>query len=185
MQSAASSAPTSPEAILEWLHKEMGYRPPVTYAAGKSHLPSVESIRRICRGNMIPVWNFLVTRAKSEKTVRNIRRNITVHGGEGGGEAKEEVRGKGARKKERALIAGEGSETATTREAALQERDLAAKEVERLRTIVRRRRKDLRAKMLEVSREETERKRMLDERANYRFWLFFSMCPKFEQSVYM
>ncbi|WVZ07472.1 hypothetical protein V8G54_020818 [Vigna mungo] len=150
----------------------MGYRPLGTYAAGKSHLPSVESIRRICRGNMIPVWNFLVTRAKSEKTVRNIRRNITVHGGDGGGEAKEEVRGKGARKKERALIAGEGSETATTREAALQERDLAAKEVERLRNIVRRRRKDLRAKMLEVSREETERKRMLDERANYRFGYF-------------
>ncbi|CAJ1835232.1 unnamed protein product [Sphenostylis stenocarpa] len=169
MQSAVSSSPSpsSPEAILEWLHKEMGYRPLGTYAAGKSHLPSVESIRRICRGNMIPVWNFLVTRAKSEKTVRNIRRNITVHGGDGGGEAKEEARGKGARKKERALV-GEGSETATTRDAALQERDLAAKEVERLRNIVRRRRKDLRAKMLEVSREEAERKRMLDERANYR-----------------
>ncbi|KAL2329782.1 hypothetical protein Fmac_017363 [Flemingia macrophylla] len=164
MQSAAlSPSPSSPEAILEWLHKEMGYRPLGTYAAGKSHLPSVDSIRRICRGNMIPVWNFLVTRAKSEKTVRNIRRNITVHGGD----AKEEARGKGgARKKDRAL-AGEGSE-ATTREAALQERDFAAKEVERLRNAVRRQRKDLRARMLEVSREEAERKRMLDERANYR-----------------
>lgn len=182
MQSAASSSP-SPEAILEWLHKEMGYRPLGTYAAGKSHLPSVDSIRRICRGNMIPVLNFLVTRAKSEKTVRNIRRNITVHGGaDGAGEAKEEVRGKGARKKERSLAAVvDGSETATTREAALQERDLAAKEVERLRNVVRRQKKDLRARMLEVSREEAERKRMLDERANYRFWLFFffSICPKF------
>ncbi|KAL3005882.1 hypothetical protein AAZX31_08G245300 [Glycine max] len=169
MQSAASSSP-SPEAILEWLHKEMGYRPLGTYAAGKSHLPSVDSIRRICRGNMIPVLNFLVTRAKSEKTVRNIRRNITVHGGaDGAGEAKEEVRGKGARKKERSLAAVvDGSETATTREAALQERDLAAKEVERLRNVVRRQKKDLRARMLEVSREEAERKRMLDERANYR-----------------
>ncbi|RZB53951.1 AUGMIN subunit 5 isoform B [Glycine soja] len=169
MQSAASSSP-SPEAILEWLHKEMGYRPLGTYASGKSHLPSVDSIRRICRGNMIPVLNFLVTRAKSEKTVRNIRRNITVHGGaDGGGEAKEEGRGKGARKKERALAGGgEGSETATTREAALQERDLAAKEVDRLRKVVRRQKKDLRARMLEVSREEAERKRMLDERANYR-----------------
>ncbi|KAK1576489.1 hypothetical protein Q3G72_014354 [Acer saccharum] len=45
----------------------------------------------------------------------------------------------------------------------------AAKEVERSRNIVRRQRKDLRARMLEVSREEAERKRMLDERANYRF----------------
>ncbi|TXG70303.1 hypothetical protein EZV62_005238 [Acer yangbiense] len=42
-----------------------------------------------------------------------------------------------------------------------------AKEVERSRNIVRRQRKDLRARMLEVSREEAEHKRMLDERANY------------------
>ncbi|KAL2347635.1 hypothetical protein Fmac_001635 [Flemingia macrophylla] len=140
----------------------MGYRPLDTYAAGKSHLPSVESICRICHDNMIPVWNFLVMRAKSEKTVRNIRRNITVHGGD----TKEEARGKGgARKTDRAL-AGEGSE-ATMREAALQELDFAAKEVERLRNAVKRLRKDLRARMLEVSREEAERKRILDERANY------------------
>ncbi|KAK7295538.1 hypothetical protein RJT34_18448 [Clitoria ternatea] len=163
MQNAASSP--SPEAILEWLVKEMGYRPPANYAAGKSHLPSADSIRKICRGNMIPVWNFLVTRAKSEKTVQNIRRNITVHGGDGAGLAKDEGRVKSGRKKEK-TVAGEGSET--TREAALQERDLAAKEVERLRNIVRRQRKDLRARMLEVSREEAERKRMLDERSNYR-----------------
>ena len=53
--------------------------------------------------------------------------------------------------------------------------------VVRLRNVVRRQKKDLRARMLEVSREEAERKRMLDERANYRFWLFFffSICPKF------
>jgi hypothetical protein len=149
-----SSSP-SPEAILEWLHKEMGYRPLGQYAAGaggKSHSPSVESIRKICRGNMIPVWNFLVTRAKSEKTVRNVRRNITVHGeGDGGG-----------RKKEKR----EGEEV----EVALMERDSVKKEVERLRNVVRRQRKDLKARMLEVSREEAERKRMLDERANYRFW---------------
>lgn len=146
-----SSSP-SPEAILEWLHKEMGYRPLGQYASagGKSHSPSVESIRKICRGNMIPVWNFLVTRAKSEKTVRNVRRNITVHGeGDGGG-----------RKKEKR----EGEEV----EVALMERDSVKKEVERLRNVVRRQRKDLKARMLEVSREEAERKRMLDERANYR-----------------
>ncbi|KAJ1435391.1 HAUS augmin-like complex subunit 5 [Sesbania bispinosa] len=158
MQTTASSS-ASPEAILEWLQKEMGYRPLGQYAAaGKAHSPSVESIRKICRGNMIPVWNFLVTRAKSEKTVRNIRRNITVHGGSDGAVG---------RKKEK-MLPGEGSGAAETKEAALQERDLAAKEVERLRNIVRRQRKDLRARMLEVSREEAERKRMLDERANYR-----------------
>jgi hypothetical protein len=160
MQSASSSS-ASPEAILEWLHKEMGYRPLGQYAAaGKSHSPSVDSIRKVCRGNMIPVWNFLVTRAKSEKTVRNVRRNITVHGDGDGGVG---------RKKEK-MMSGEGSGSVETREAALMERDLAAKEVERLRNVVRRQRKDLKARMLEVSREEAERKRMLDERANYRFW---------------
>ncbi|KAE9605021.1 putative HAUS augmin-like complex subunit 5 [Lupinus albus] len=173
--SSSNASSATPEAILEWLHKEMGYRPLSQYhaAAGKSHLPSVESLRKICRGNMIPVWNFLITRAKSEKTVHNIRRNITVHGGDGGGGLvsaggkEEEGRGKG-KKKEKMMLAEEGSSAVELREVALQERDSAAKEVERLRNVVRRQRKDLRARMLEVSREEAERKRMLDERSNYR-----------------
>lgn len=172
MQSLSSSA-AQPEAILEWLQKEMGYRPlgPYSGSSGKSHLPSIDSLRKICRGNMIPIWNFLITRVKSEKTVENIRRNITVHGGGdvgGSGNAgKEESRSRGGRRKEKA--GGDSSSAAETREAALQERELAAKEVERLRNIVRRQRKDLKARMLEVSREEAERKRMLDERENYRF----------------
>jgi hypothetical protein len=44
-----------------------------------------------------------------------------------------------------------------------------------LRSIVRRQRKDLRARMIEVSREEAERKRMLDERAKNRFVCLFNM----------
>ncbi|PON42931.1 HAUS augmin-like complex subunit [Parasponia andersonii] len=181
MQSSSSSAAAQPEAILQWLQKEMGYRPlgPYTAASSKSGLPSIDALRKISRGNMIPIWNFLITRVKSEKTVENIRRNITVHGGGGGGgggggdgggavsSGKEEGRSRGGRRKEK--VAGEGgSSAAETREAALQERDMAAKEVERLRNILRRQRKDLKARMLEVSREEAERKRMLDDRANYR-----------------
>lgn len=162
-----------PEAILEWLQKEMGYRPLGPYSASsKSQAPSADSLRKICRGNMIPVWSFLIKRVKSDKTVENIRRNITVHGGGdvggGGGSVslgKEEGRGKGRRKEK---TGGDGSGLADSREAALQERELAAKEVDRLRNILRRQRKDLKARMLEVSREEAERKRMLDERANYR-----------------
>ncbi|XP_010528428.1 PREDICTED: AUGMIN subunit 5 isoform X2 [Tarenaya hassleriana] len=172
MQSISSSAPT-PEAILEWLQKEMGYRPFGPYSApSKSHVPSADAIRKICRGNMIPIWNFLINRVKSEKTAANIRRNITVHGGSGetstdsSVNTEKEGRSKGRRKTK--AVAGESSNTAESREAALQERELAAKEVERLRNIVRRQRKDLKARMLEVSREEAERKRMLDERANYR-----------------
>uniref|UniRef100_A0A1J3CT32 AUGMIN subunit 5 n=1 Tax=Noccaea caerulescens TaxID=107243 RepID=A0A1J3CT32_NOCCA len=169
MQSLPSSNPT-PEAILEWLQKEMGYR---QLGHSKSHVPSVDAIRKICRGNMIPIWNFLINRAKSEKTVESIRRNITVHGGSGDASianpvnpVKEESKGKGRRKEK--AVAGEGLSSAESREAALHERELAAKEVERLRNVVRRQRKDLKARMLEVSREEAERKRMLDERANYR-----------------
>lgn len=129
-------------------------------------MPSVDAIRKVCRGNMIPIWSFLMNRAKSEKTVESIRRNITVHGGSGSSSSdanpvKEESKAKGRRKEK--AFAGE------SREAALCEREAAAKEVERLRNVVRRQRKDLKARMLEVSREESERKRMLDERANYRF----------------
>ncbi|KAG7548479.1 HAUS augmin-like complex subunit 5 [Arabidopsis suecica] len=173
MQSLSSSAPT-PEAILEWLQKEMGYRQLGPYnGSSKSHVPSIDAIRKICRGNMIPIWNFLINRVKSEKTVERIRRNITVHGGSSNASigssvnpGKEESKGKGRRKEK--TVSGESSSYAEDREAALQERELAAKEVERLRNIVRRQRKDLKARMLEVSREEAERKRMLDERANYR-----------------
>lgn len=180
MQSSSSSV-AQPEAILEWLQKEMGYRPLGPYmASSKASTPSIDSLRKICRGNMIPVWNFLLTRVKSEKTVEKVRRNIHVHGG--GGEStdsgsiesvKEEGKSKGGRRKEKekaklGAVAGESSSGAESREVALQDRELAAKEVERLRNVVRRQRKDLRARMLEVSREEAERKRMLDERSNYR-----------------
>ncbi|XP_009373767.2 AUGMIN subunit 5 [Pyrus x bretschneideri] len=176
MQGSAQSSAAQPEAILQWLQKEMGYRPlgPYNAASSKSQLPSIDSLRKICRGNMIPIWNFLITRVKSENTVKNIRRNITVHGGGGGGgdggalakAGKEEItRSKGGRRKEKL---GEAASAAETREAALQERDLAVKEVEKLRNIVKRQRKDLKARMLEVSRAEAERKRMLDERSKKR-----------------
>ncbi|KAJ7000759.1 AUGMIN subunit 5-like [Populus alba x Populus x berolinensis] len=169
----SSSAVAQPEAILEWLQKEMGYRPLGPYSAttSKSQLPSIDAVRKICRGNMIPIWVFLVKRVKSEKTVENIRKNILVHGSGGGlvNAGKDEGRSKGGRRKEK--VGGEsggGSSMPESREVALQEREMAVKEVERLRGIVRRQRKDLRARMIEVSREEAERKRMLDERAKNR-----------------
>ncbi|XWS36860.1 hypothetical protein CRYUN_Cryun20dG0121700 [Craigia yunnanensis] len=158
------SSNVQPEAILEWLQNEMGYRPlgPYNSSSNKSNLPSIDSLCKICRGNMLPIWHFLLTRVKSEKTVQNIQKNITVHGGtatnSGAGEGGGRNGGGG----------WEGSSAAEIREVAIREREAAAKEVERLRNIVRRRRKDLKARMLEVSREEAERKRMLDERANYR-----------------
>lgn len=148
-----------PEAILKWLQEEMGYRPSGPSRAGPGgSVPSVDTIEKVCRGNMIPVWSFLLQRVKSEKTVTKIRRNILVHGG--GDDA-----GKGRRgEREKGNSGGGGS----SREMALQERELAQKEVERLRQILRRQRKELKAKMAEVTKEETERKRMLDDRSNLR-----------------
>ncbi|KAL1563198.1 AUGMIN subunit 5 [Salvia divinorum] len=155
MQSAAQ-----PDAILEWLQKEMGYRPLGPYASSaKVAVPTADSLRKICRGNMIPVWNFLLKRVKSEKTVENIRRNILVHGADDGD--------KGRRREKSGVGKGETG-GGSSREMALQERELAEKEVERLRQIVRRQRKELKVRMIEVSREEAERRRMLDERSNYR-----------------
>lgn len=171
MQSSGNSAGQT-EAILDWLQNEMRYRPlgPYTASTNKSQLPSIDALRKIFRGNMIPIWTFLIKRVKSERNVENIRKNIMVHGGVDSGSSvnlgKEETRSRGGRKEK---FVGESSSLAESREAALQERDLAAKEVERLRNIVRSQRKDLRARMIEVSREEAERKRMLDERAKNRF----------------
>ncbi|KAH7851024.1 hypothetical protein Vadar_006226 [Vaccinium darrowii] len=183
MQASSTSSAAQPEAILEWLQKEMGYRPLGPYTATKAAMPSVDSIRKVCRGNMIPVWTFLLKRVKSEKTVENIRRNIMVHGGEERGREAagvvklerggEVARGKG-RRRERVGSEREGLEREreregeSSREVAVAERDAAEKEVERLRHVVRRQRKELKARMVEVAREEAERKRMLDERSNYR-----------------
>ncbi|KAK6128834.1 hypothetical protein DH2020_037470 [Rehmannia glutinosa] len=150
MQSS-SGMPAQPEAILEWLQKEMGYRPLGPYASSaKAAVPAAESLRKTCRGNMIPVWNFLLKRVKSDKTVENIRRNILVHG------ADDVDKG---RRKGKLGVGKEETSSSSSREMALQEREMAEKEVERLRQIVRRQRKELKARMIEVSREEAERKR--------------------------
>ncbi|KAG6491266.1 AUGMIN subunit 5-like [Zingiber officinale] len=145
------TAAARPEAILEWLLKEMGY---------PSTPPSPEQLRKICRGNMVPVWSFLLQRVRSEHTVATVRRNMLVHGVAPAVGTAEVGRG---RRRERE----EGS-SAEAREVAIRERDLAQEEAERLRNVVRRQRKELKARMAEVAREESERKKMLDERSNAR-----------------
>eukprot|EP00252_Welwitschia_mirabilis_P020836 TRINITY_DN5196_c0_g1_i1.p1 TRINITY_DN5196_c0_g1~~TRINITY_DN5196_c0_g1_i1.p1 ORF type:complete len:683 (-),score=164.85 TRINITY_DN5196_c0_g1_i1:20-2068(-) len=197
-------AAPQPEAILEWLQQEMGYRPQGQYSASNKSLPSSEDLKKICRGNMIPVWNFLLKRVKSDKTVEMIKRNILVHGSSGTGNAlvptprvaetvknssvkDEEVKNKSRKRLEKGKgnrpninnsnstgdkevlerVAG-SAESLETRENALRDRDAAEKEVERLRHILQRQRKELKGRMLEAAREEAERKRMLDEKSNYR-----------------
>ncbi|XP_047049873.1 AUGMIN subunit 5-like [Lolium rigidum] len=138
----------SPDAIIEWLQDEMGY---------PSAPPAPDQLRKICRGNMLPVWSFLLRRVRSERTVATARRNILVHG----------VAARRAR--EGGLGAGGGGGgDAAAREAEARERDLAAEEAERLRGVVRRQRKELRARIAEVAREEAERKRVLGERSSAR-----------------
>ncbi|KAL2623647.1 hypothetical protein R1flu_003852 [Riccia fluitans] len=73
MQTPTTMSPRG-DTILQWLEQEMGYRIP----------PSAEDFNKICRGNMLPVWKFLLERVKSEKTVDKIRRNIHVHGNSAG-----------------------------------------------------------------------------------------------------
>ncbi|XP_072980207.1 AUGMIN subunit 5 isoform X1 [Typha angustifolia] len=149
--SGGASSPPRPEAILDWLH-EMGYPSPP---------PSADQLRKICRGNMVPLWSFLLRRVRSEKTVATARRNILVHG------VAVEESGLGRRSRREKAAKGGGFEE-EARETALRERDLAEEEAERLRSVVRRQRKELRARMAEVAREEAERKRMLDERSTAR-----------------
>ncbi|KAH7689288.1 HAUS augmin-like complex subunit 5 protein [Dioscorea alata] len=147
---AGSSGPPRPEAILEWLQKEMGYQGPI---------PSADQLRNVCRGNMVPVWDFLLRRVRSERTVGTARRNMMVHG----------VAAPAAGRKGRGRAGGgEDGSGVEAREAAVRERDLAEEEAERMRGVVRRQRRELRARMMEVAREESERKRVLDERANAR-----------------
>ncbi|GLJ21418.1 hypothetical protein SUGI_0394400 [Cryptomeria japonica] len=193
MQNPSGGVP-QPEAILEWLQQEMGYRPQGQYLSSNNPLPSPEDLKKICRGNMLPVWNFLLQRVKSEKTVEKIKRNVLVHGrpsvGAGLQETsrnnvrvkEEEVKSKGRRrfdgknkgktaeipKSKEVLERGQASEAYEIREKALRERDAAEKEVERLRQILQRQRKELKGRMLETSREESQRKRMLDDKSNYR-----------------
>jgi len=214
------------EAILVWLQQEMGY----------TAVPSAEALGKICRGNMIPVWKFLVERVKAEKTVEEIRRNIHVHGssistttaaasagvGVGGVSSRKEESQedrpksqerprtpKGEREsssregttthgpktpvRERRVRDGKGRarmvppssrEMGTTdkdkemermlpepedsKEKILREREAAASEVARMRQTIDRLLKDIKSRMLDLSKEEAERQRVQDEKSNLR-----------------
>ncbi|PKU85691.1 AUGMIN subunit 5 isoform X2 [Dendrobium catenatum] len=155
MQAPGGGGTPRAEDILDWLQKEMGY---------PGQLPSADQIRKICRGNMVTVWNFLLQRVRSERTTGTVRRNILVHGlvkPEDGGRARR-------REKEKGKVGFEEGSSVEGREIAIRERDQAEEEAERLRSVVRRQRRELKSRMVDVAREESERKRMLDERSSAR-----------------
>ena len=201
------ASPTA-EAIIEWLQQEMGYRAS----------PTPEALRRICRGNMMLVWKFLLERVKSDQTVEKIRRNIHVHGSPARGSlasegVKRELRGEAGEEKEKEKekeadsgkiersnsgksVRRRGDYKSRSRpgtgdrpksrdgvdqrerekladsedsiEKALRERDAAEHEVEKLRLSVQRMGKDLKSRMLDVSKEESERQRVSEEKFNSR-----------------
>lgn len=190
MQGGGGGGAPTAEAIIEWLQQEMGYRAS----------PSAEALRRICRGNMMLVWKFLLDRVKSDQTVEKIRRNIHVHGSgekrelkEDAGEEKEKEKEKEVDKIERSNSgksvrrinksrsrpgtgdrpkSREGVERVADSddsiEKALRERDAAEHEVEKLRLSVQRMGKDLKSRMLDASKEESERQRVSEEKNNSR-----------------
>ncbi|KAI3511382.1 hypothetical protein L1887_18535 [Cichorium endivia] len=161
----------------------MGYRPLGPYiASSKASMSSSDAIRRVCRGNMILIWNFLIKRVKSEKTVDNIRRNILVHGGKenvtavnGGVETaktgESRRRNRNGRRKEK--VVGSSIAESKSRETTLQERESAEKEVERLRHMVRRQRKELkRRQRKELKRHGGRRKGIRAQVATFEDQIF-------------
>ena len=209
----SSSGTPQAETISKWLQQEMGYQ----------NAPSVDALRKICRGNMIPVWNFLLERVKSEKTNEAIRRNFVIHGTtipsasvpkpeslevkESAAESKREppkdrpktptsereglrrdgtpVKTPGRERRGRATarslakelpekekevdraLQSEGAED--SREVAMRDRDVAMGEVGRLRVTIERLVKDIKSRMMDVTKEEGERQRGLDDRSDSRF----------------
>ena len=85
------------------------------------------------------------------------------------------------REAERALPSSEGPEG--SREMAMRERDVAMGEVGRLRVTVERLVKEIKSRMVDVSKEESERQRVWDDRANSRYFRysfsFSSVVAKF------
>ncbi|KAG0559122.1 hypothetical protein KC19_10G080700 [Ceratodon purpureus] len=208
----SSSGTPQAETISKWLQQEMGYQ----------NAPSVDALRKICRGNMIPVWNFLLERVKSEKTNEAIRRNFVIHGTtipsasvpkpeslevkESAAESKREtpkdrpktptsereglrrdgtpVKTPGRERRGRATarslakelpekekevdraLQSEGAED--SREVAMRDRDVAMGEVGRLRVTIERLVKDIKSRMMDVTKEEGERQRGLDDRSDSR-----------------
>lgn len=165
---------------------------------------------------MIPVWNFLLERVKSEKTNEAIRRNFVIHGTtipstsvaipeilevkdgaaqdrpktpkserEGlrreGSLVKTPGRERRGRVPARSLakelpekekevdraLQSEGAED--SREAAMRDRDVAMGEVGRRRVTIERLVKEIKSRMMDVTKEEGERQRGLDDRSDSRY----------------
>lgn len=194
MQSSSSAVPQA-EAILLWLQQEMGCS--LSQGPSDRTLPSADVLRKICRGNMIPVWKFFLERVKSEKTVERIRKNIHVHGtrqalpddkapprrkvqegkaaidkplGKSGSSKWLDGKGRG-RAKEIREPKPDRADPIENRETALREREIAQRDLAKLRQQLERLTKEVKARMLDLTREETDRQRILDDKFSSRYWI--------------
>eukprot|EP01102_Stenamoeba_stenopodia_P022636 TRINITY_DN9519_c0_g1_i1.p1 TRINITY_DN9519_c0_g1~~TRINITY_DN9519_c0_g1_i1.p1 ORF type:complete len:720 (-),score=162.36 TRINITY_DN9519_c0_g1_i1:42-1973(-) len=43
-------------------------------------VPNTRELKKLCRGNMIPIWNFLLERCKSEENIKKIQATLLLHG---------------------------------------------------------------------------------------------------------
>jgi hypothetical protein len=64
MMESNRKVPQDPKAkvaadVLKWAKSEI--------QVPSSVLPSMEDLKPLCRGNMLPIWNFLITNIKSER----------------------------------------------------------------------------------------------------------------------
>ncbi|KAG0446587.1 hypothetical protein HPP92_028755 [Vanilla planifolia] len=101
-----------------------------------------------------PLWSFLLQRVRLEKTTATVPQNIFVHGVAAPAEGVKARRWE----KEKGSLDFEDGSSLEAKEVAMRERDLAEEEVVRLRNVVRWQRKELRSRMVEVEREESELK---------------------------
>jgi hypothetical protein len=55
----------------------MGFKPSGRYAGRR--IPPVDAYARLCRGNLVPVWNFIVSHVMSIHDVAHIRSNLVAN----------------------------------------------------------------------------------------------------------
>ncbi|XP_077985834.1 HAUS augmin-like complex subunit 5 [Glandiceps talaboti] len=61
--------------LSKWVVEEMG----VQKLPGQQ-LPVAEDLERVCRGNMINIWKFVLNNVHSRQTVQKIQGNLAIHG---------------------------------------------------------------------------------------------------------
>eukprot|EP01122_Echinamoeba_exundans_P001519 TRINITY_DN11558_c0_g1_i1.p1 TRINITY_DN11558_c0_g1~~TRINITY_DN11558_c0_g1_i1.p1 ORF type:complete len:688 (-),score=157.08 TRINITY_DN11558_c0_g1_i1:8-2071(-) len=62
------------ELVLKWALDEMRYSPDGKFA--NAPLPTLTQLKRLCRSNTIPIWEYIISNVKSKRTVDSYRGNV-------------------------------------------------------------------------------------------------------------